>query len=202
MPYFNVEPLDINHEVIQDHITELPEMELEVALGLFEDGQILVAITSEKGKYSIYEPRGIKGLAWLQQHRYEIEAYRGRTLWYSLTHDEELSKWRHESHLLNFPPPIETPIDETWGLSPQSYNALKKADLLTVERVFDRERFYTRHHYYLAVNGFGKKSYETLRSKFIERGYADPNSERIVPISDDDSTSSNETLATNEPKTP
>jgi DNA-directed RNA polymerase subunit alpha len=74
------------------------------------------------------------------------------------------------------PDQADTPIEDL-DLSVRAYNCLKRSGLMTVGQVLAKNE-----DELLSLRNFGRKSYDELRDKLIERGFLSPDSEGMRPL--------------------
>ncbi len=76
------------------------------------------------------------------------------------------------------PERYHAPIEEL-GLSQRAYNSLRRSGLMTIGQVLERTE-----KELLDLRNFGRKSYDELRDRLIERNYVDGSVEGLTVISD------------------
>jgi DNA-directed RNA polymerase subunit alpha len=76
------------------------------------------------------------------------------------------------------PDQADTPIEDL-DLSVRAYNCLKRSGLMTVGQVLAKNE-----DELLSLRNFGRKSYDELRDKLIERGYLPPDAQGMRPADD------------------
>ena len=76
------------------------------------------------------------------------------------------------------PDRYNTPIEDL-NLSVRAYNCLKRSGLMTVGQVLEKSE-----EELLGLRNFGRKSYDELKERLVELGYADGEAEGLVPLLD------------------